>query len=88
MPTLPNGDWIGEQELLAVQEEVKQYIARQEDFLNCVRKTHKRNAAIDRMTQVAEKFNTMTRRYKARLKTTNIFTELVRINPSNSTTHI
>lgn len=76
MPGLPNPDLAGEAEMLRAQLEVKRYIALQEDFLDCVRNTRMHNQAVERMHEVANKYNSTARRYKARMQSMNMITEL------------
>lgn len=75
-PGLPNPDLAGEAEMLRAQREVLRYIALQEQFLDCVRNTRMHNQAVERMHEVANKYNSTARRYKARMQSLNMITEL------------
>lgn len=75
-PGIPNPDLAGEAEMLRAQREVKRYLALQEQFLDCVRNVRHHNQAVERMHEVANKYNSTARRYKARMQSMNMFTEL------------
>lgn len=76
MPGIPNPDLAGEAEMLRAQAEVKRYLALQQEFLDCVRNDRRHNQAVDRMHEVANKYNSTARRYKARMESLNMITEL------------
>ncbi|MGB6307442.1 MAG: hypothetical protein WBF89_06575 [Steroidobacteraceae bacterium] len=60
-----------EQDILAAQQSVKQYLSDMETTLKCFDAAHNDNAhntAVDDMQKVATKFNTVLRAYKARQK--------------------
>ena len=67
--------------MLRAQMEVKRYIALQQEFLVCVQhNTRKHNRAVDLMHEVANKYNTTARRYKARMQSLNMITELAYVS--------
>lgn len=77
VPRLPNPDLAVEAEMLRAQLEVRRYIALQEEFLTCVQNnSRKHNQVVDLMHEVANKYNSTARRYKARLQSMNMITEL------------
>ena len=83
IPDFPNPDLAGQDEMLRAEKEVKQYLALQEDFLNCVQhNTRKHNRAVDLMYQVAEKYNSIARRYNTRLQALDMFTDLAYVDVS------
>jgi hypothetical protein len=60
-----------EQDILAAQQSVKQYLTDMESVLKCVDSAHNdraHDAAIDDMQKTAAKFNTVLRAFKARQK--------------------
>ncbi|MEE8056791.1 MAG: hypothetical protein V3T17_02985 [Pseudomonadales bacterium] len=75
-PGLPNPDVAVEAEMLLAQDAVKHYLLAQEDFLSCVQNSRRYNMAVDRMYEMAKKYNDMARRYKVRIQSLNMFTEL------------
>ena len=83
VPSVPNPDMASEYEMLEAQKAVKAYIAEQKRFLDCTSNPSRHNRAIDQMQKVAEQFNRSARRYKARLKAADMFTELVYIDLPN-----
>jgi hypothetical protein len=67
--TFPQSATATEQEILAAQQSVKQYLSQMESVLKCLSDAHmdqSRDMAIDEMQKVAAKFNTLLRAYKAR----------------------
>src|SRR5882762_9936369 len=60
-----------EQDILAAQESVKQYLSDMESALKCLDGQHNdqaHNTAVDDMQKIATKFNTVLRAYRARQK--------------------
>ena len=80
VPGLPHPDWTDEAEMLQAMAAVKRYIAAQEVFLSCVQNERRHNRAVERMHEIARKYNTMARRYKARMQSMDMFTELALVN--------
>ena len=76
MPGLPNPDLADEIDMLRAQHAVKRYLLAQQDFLSCVQSSRRHNQAIDRMHEMAEKYNRMSRRYKMRIQSLDMFTAL------------
>ena len=67
----PDPSTATEQDILAAQQTVKQYLTEMETVLKCVDSAHNdhaHNAAIDDMQNVALKFNTVLRAYKSKQK--------------------
>jgi len=61
-----------EQDILAVQQSVKQYLTEVESALKCIDAAHNDRAhdmAVDDMQKTAAKFNTVLRAFRARQKT-------------------
>ena len=77
VPGLPDPDLADELEMLRAQHAVKRYMVAQQDFLSCVQSNRRHNRAVERMQELAEKYNRMSRRYKARMQSLDMFTELV-----------
>lgn len=83
IPELPNPDLAGEMEMLRAQVEVRQYILKQEAFLDCIqRNTRKHNRALEVLLDVANKYNSAARRYNMRMQAKNMFTELALLDVS------
>ena len=60
-----------EQDILAAQQSVKQYLSDMESALKCLDGQHNdqaHNTAVDDMQKIATKFNTVLRAYRARQK--------------------
>ena len=76
MPGMPNPDVASELDMMQAQVAVKSYLATQERYLGCVQNGRRHNQAIDRMHDVAEKYNRKARRYKTRKESQNMITEL------------
>ena len=76
MPGMPSPDVASEVEMLQAQAAVKNYLATQERYLGCVQNGRRHNQAIDRMHDVAEKYNRKARRYKTRMESQDMITEL------------
>jgi hypothetical protein len=76
MPGLPNPDEARESEMLQAELAVRQYIADQELFLNCVHSHRRHNKAVEKMRVMAEKFNRDAKRYRVRMDSLNSYTEL------------
>ena len=60
-----------EQDILAAQQSVKQYLTEMESVLKCMDSAHNdsaHNAAIDDMQKTATKFNTVLRAYRSKQK--------------------
>jgi len=69
--TFPDPSTATEQDILAAQQTVKQYLTEMETVLKCVDSAHNdhaHNAAIDDMQNVASKFNTVLRAYRSKQK--------------------
>ncbi len=67
----PDPSTATEQDILAAQQTVKQYLTEMETVLKCVDSAHNdhaHNAAIDDMQNVASKFNTVLRAYRSKQK--------------------
>ena len=61
-----------ERDILAAQDSVKKYLSDMETVLKCMDAAHSdraRNLAIDDMRQVAAKFNTVLKAFRARQQT-------------------
>jgi hypothetical protein len=66
--TFPESATATEQEILAAQQSVKQYLTQMESQLKCM-SDQNRDQAIGEMQKVAAKFNTVLRAYRARVAT-------------------
>ena len=69
--TFPDPSTATEQDILAAQQSVKQYLTEMESVLKCVDSAHNdnaHNAAIDDMQKTATKFNTVLRAYRSKQK--------------------
>jgi hypothetical protein len=69
--TFPDPSTATEQDILAAQQTVKQYLTEMESVLKCVDSAHNdsaHNAAIDDMQKIATKFNTVLRAYRSKQK--------------------
>ena len=69
--TFPDPSTATEQDILAAQQSVKQYLTEMESVLKCVDSAHNdsaHNAAIDDMQRIATKFNTVLRAYRSKQK--------------------
>jgi hypothetical protein len=69
--TFPDPATATEQDILAAQQSVKQYLTEMETVLKCVDSAHNdtaHNAAIDDMQRTATKFNTVLRAYRSKQK--------------------
>ena len=75
-PVMPNPDMASEYEMLEAQLAVKNYLATQEQYLNCIHSHRKHNQAIDRMHDIADQYNRKAKRYKARMESQDMITEL------------
>jgi hypothetical protein len=67
----PDPSTATEQDILAAQQTVKQYLTEMESVLKCVDSAHNdsaHNAAIDDMQKTATKFNTVLRAYRSKQK--------------------
>ncbi|MGK0441195.1 MAG: hypothetical protein ACJA0N_000992 [Pseudohongiellaceae bacterium] len=80
VPYLPNPEIAGFGEMLDAQAAVKSYIQRQQMFLDCSRNSSRHNRALDRMHNVAKEFNKITRRFRAKKASEDMFTELALIS--------
>jgi hypothetical protein len=76
VPALPNPDLAGENEMRRAQLAVKHYLSEQQAFLACVGNDRRHNEAVDRMHELAQKYNKMARRYNARMQSLDMYTEL------------
>jgi predicted nucleic-acid-binding protein len=75
-PVLSEENMAVEEDIIRTLAAVKQYLKLQEGFLSCVSNVSRHNAAIDRMHEVSKRFNTLAKRYKARMEAMDMFTEL------------
>jgi hypothetical protein len=69
--TFPDPSTATEQDILAAQQSVKQYLTEMESVLKCMDSAHNdsaHNAAIDDMQRIATKFNTVLRAYRSKQK--------------------
>jgi hypothetical protein len=69
--TFPDPSTATEQEILAAQQSVKQYLTDMESVLKCMESAHNdgaRDAAVDDMQKTAAKFNTVLRSFRSRQK--------------------
>jgi hypothetical protein len=69
--TFPDPSTATEQDILAAQQTVKQYLTEMESALKCMDAAHNEmahNIAIDDMQKTAAKFNTVLRAFKSRQK--------------------
>jgi len=69
--SFPDATTATEQDILAAQQSVKQYLSDMESALKCMDAAHNdvaHNNAIDDMQKTAAKFNTVLRAFKARQK--------------------
>lgn len=80
VPYLPNPDIADMGEMLEAQLAVRNYIQRQQLFLDCSRVGFRHNRAVDRMHEVAKEFNKKARRFKAKKQSEDIFTEFALIS--------
>lgn len=67
----PDPSTATEQDILAAQQSVKQYLTDMESVLKCVDSAHNdsaHNAAVDDMQKIATKFNSVLRAYRSRQK--------------------
>ncbi|MCR8924137.1 hypothetical protein NO559_15235 [Dasania sp. GY-MA-18] len=80
IPYLPNPNMADIGEMLEAQAAVKNYMQRQQSFLACSRDGVRHNRAVDRMHEVAKEFNKITRRFKAKQQSEDMFTELALIS--------
>jgi len=67
----PDPSTATDQDILAAQQSVKQYLSDMESALKCMDSAHNdsaHNAAVDDMQKIATKFNTVLRAYKSRQK--------------------
>jgi hypothetical protein len=76
VPKLPDPDTAMMSDIIRAQNAVKQYLARQEKYLSCVGSTNKHDAAVDKMHEIAEQYNTMSRRYKSRQESMDMIVDL------------
>src|SRR5216684_844399 len=70
--SFPEPSTATEQDILAVQQSVKQYLTEAESALKCIDAAHNdlaHNMAVDDMQKTAAKFNTVLRAFRARQKT-------------------
>ena len=72
VPTnFPDPSTATEQDILAAQQSVKQYLTDMETVLKCVDSAHNdsaHNTAVDDMQKIALKFNTVLRAYRSKQK--------------------
>ncbi len=69
--TFPDPSTATDQDILAAQQSVKQYLTEMESVLKCMDSAHNdtaHNAAVDDMQKTATKFNTVLRAYRSRQK--------------------
>ena len=66
LPQLPKADTAVLAEMVKAQKEVKKYLQTSEEFLKCVRDDRRHNDVVDKMHDLAARFNTLTKAYKAR----------------------
>ena len=69
--TFPDPSTATEQDILAAQQSVKQYLTEMESVLKCMDSAHNdsaHNAAVDDMQKTATKFNTVLRAYRSKQK--------------------
>jgi hypothetical protein len=69
--TFPDPTTATEQDILAAQQSVKQYLTDMESVLKCVDSSHNDHAhdvAVDDMQKIAAKFNVVLRAYRSRAK--------------------
>ena len=79
-PELPDLETALHSDMLRAMDAVKRYIAKQEAYLNCVDSVQEYNSTVKEMHRVANRFNSLTRRYKARREAVNMFTDLAMIS--------
>jgi hypothetical protein len=77
MPELPNSDLASEYEMQIARLAVDEYLADQELYLACVSNVRLHNQAVDRMRHVANQYNRSAKRFKARMQSMDMYTELV-----------
>lgn len=65
-----------EQDIIRAQQAVKHYLALQQRYLSCVNSDARHDAAIDRMREMARRFNNLAREYKARLQAADMITDM------------
>ena len=75
-PGMPNPDMASEYEMLQAQIAVKQYLASQEQYLNCIHNGRKHNRVIDQMHDIADQYNRRAKRYKTRMESQDMITKL------------
>ena len=69
--SFPDPSTATEQDILAAQQSVKQYLTDMESMLKCVDSAHNDRAhdvAVDDMQKIAAKFNVVLRAYRSRQK--------------------
>lgn len=79
-PELPNPLEASLGEMLKAQEAVRDYVQQQQRFLDCSRDGFMHNKALDEMYELAERYNKITRRFKARELARDTFTELALVS--------
>lgn len=66
-PAIPDGESANGSEMLKGKKDVEAYVAAMEEYLKCSRLSVSRhNSMIDKMQDVAGKFNVQVRAYKAK----------------------
>jgi hypothetical protein len=69
--TFPDPTTATEQDVLAAQQSIKQYLTEMESVLKCMDSAHNvaaHDAAVDDMQRTATKFNTVVRAYRSKQK--------------------
>lgn len=69
--TFPDPSTATEQDILAAQQSVKQYLTEMESVLKCVDSLHNysaHDAAVDDMQRIAAQFNTVLHAYRSKKK--------------------
>lgn len=78
-PDFPDPDTALHIDVLQAQEAVKLYISQQEAYLACVGDVRRHNLAVERMYKVAEQYNSLARRFKVRMESEGMYTDLAAI---------
>ena len=66
-PELPNPDQAVTAQMIKAKNDVKAYIKAAESYLACMKDTAKYNSMVDEMQVTADQFNSIVRKYKARM---------------------
>lgn len=79
-PEFPDPETALHIDMLKAQDAVKLYIAKQETYLSCIDNAIQYNRVVEEMHRVADKFNSLARRYKVRRESLGMYTDLALIS--------